>query len=145
MIALIQRVNWAEVKVDGQSIGRIDQGLLALVAVEKHDNEASVKKMMEKISHYRIFSDDAGKMNRSLMDIEGELLLVSQFTLLANTEKGRRPSFTASPDPAMSESLYQYGVDYAKTLVNKVEQGQFAADMKVSLENDGPVTFWLNV
>ena len=145
MIALIQRVNWAEVKVDGQSIGKIDQGILALVAVEKGDTEASAQKMMEKIAQYRIFSDDNGKMNLSLLDAQGELLLVSQFTLLANTDKGRRPSFSDSPDPAMSEELFEYSVEYAKTLVNKVEQGQFAADMKVSLENDGPVTFWLKV
>lgn len=145
MIALIQRVNWAEVKVDGQSIGKIDQGILALVAVEKGDTEASARKMMEKIAQYRIFSDEQGKMNLSLLDTQGELLLVSQFTLLANTEKGRRPSFSDSPDPAMSEALFEYSVEYAKTLVNKVEQGQFAADMKVSLENDGPVTFWLKV
>jgi len=145
MIALIQRVNWAEVKVDGQSIGKIDRGILALVAVEKGDTEASAQKMMEKIAQYRIFSDEQGKMNLSLLDTQGELLLVSQFTLLANTDKGRRPSFSDSPDPAMSEALFEYSVEYAKTLVNKVEQGQFAADMKVSLENDGPVTFWLKV
>ena len=145
MIALIQRVNWAEVKVDGQSIGKIDQGILALVAVEKGDTEASAQKMMEKIAQYRIFSDEQGKMNLSLLDTQGELLLVSQFTLLANTDKGRRPSFSDSPDPAMSEALFEYSVEYANTLVNKVEQGQFAADMKVSLENDGPVTFWLKV
>lgn len=145
MIALIQRVNWAEVKVDGQSVGKINQGILALVAVEKGDTEATAKKMMEKISQYRIFSDDNGKMNLSLLDAQGELLLVSQFTLLANTDKGRRPSFSDSPDPAMSEALFEYSVGYAKTLVNNVEQGKFAADMKVSLENDGPVTFWLEV
>lgn len=145
MIALIQRVNWAEVKVDGQSIGKIDQGILALVAVEKGDTETSARKMMEKIAQYRIFSDEQGKMNLSVLDTQGELLLVSQFTLLANTDKGRRPSFSDSPDPAMSEALFGYAVGYAKTLVNKVEQGQFAADMKVSLENDGPVTFWLKV
>lgn len=145
MIALIQRVNWAEVKVDGQSVGKIDQGVLALVAVEKGDTEASARKMMEKIAQYRIFSDEQGKMNLSLLDTQGELLLVSQFTLLANTDKGRRPSFSDSPDPAMSEALFEYSVRYAKTQVNKVEQGQFAADMKVSLENDGPVTFWLKV
>lgn len=145
MIALIQRVNWAEVKVDGQSVGKIDQGILALVAVEKGDTEASANKMMEKIAQYRIFSDDNGKMNLSLLDTQGELLLVSQFTLLANTDKGRRPSFSDSPDPSMSETLFEYSVGYAKTLVNKVEQGKFAADMKVSLENDGPVTFWLKV
>lgn len=145
MIALIQRVNWAEVKVDAQSVGKINQGILALVAVEKGDTEASAKKMMEKIVNYRIFSDDNGKMNLSLLDTQGELLLVSQFTLLANTEKGRRPSFSESPDPAISKALFEYSIVCAKTLVNKVEQGQFAADMKVSLENDGPVTFWLKV
>lgn len=145
MIALIQRVNWAEVKVSGQSIGRINHGILALVAIEKKDTTVTVEKMLEKIINYRIFSDENYKMNRSLLDTNGELLLVSQFTLLANTDKGRRPSFSESPDPQMSQELYQYGVEYAKTLVNKVEQGQFAADMKVSLENDGPVTFWLDV
>ncbi len=145
MIALIQRVNWAEVKVNKQSVGKIDHGILALVAVEKGDTEATAQKMMDKIAQYRIFSDDQGKMNLSLLDIQGELLLVSQFTLLAHTDKGRRPSFSNSPDPAFSAALYQYSVGYAKTLVNKVEQGEFAADMKVSLENDGPVTFWLEV
>lgn len=145
MIALIQRVNFAEVKVEGKSVGKINHGILAFVAIEKNDSESTVKKMIEKIIHYRIFSDNEGKMNLSLLDIKGEILLVSQFTLLANTDKGRRPSFSDSPDPAMSEKLYQYAVDYAKTLVAQVEQGKFAADMKVSLENDGPVTFWLKV
>lgn len=145
MISLIQRVNWADVKVDGQSVGRIQHGILALVAVEKGDTEITAHKMMEKIANYRIFSDEQGKMNLSLLDIQGELLLVSQFTLLANTDKGRRPSFSDSPDPAMSERLFQYSVDHAKTMIQTVEQGIFAADMKVSLENDGPVTFWLKV
>lgn len=145
MIALIQRVNWAEVKVGGNSVGKINHGILALVAVEKNDDESAVKKMIEKIVQYRIFSDENGKMNCSLLDVKGELLLVSQFTLLADTNKGRRPSFSDSPDPAMSKALYQYSVEYAKTLVENVEQGQFAADMKVSLENDGPVTFRLEV
>ncbi len=145
MIALIQRANYAEVKVSGESVGKIDHGILALVAIEKSDDEASVKKMIDKIVNYRIFSDENDKMNLSLLDVKGELLLVSQFTLLANTDKGRRPSFSDNPDPAMSERLYLYGVEYAKTLITKVEQGKFAADMKVSLENDGPVTFWLNV
>ncbi|GAA5095033.1 D-aminoacyl-tRNA deacylase [Wohlfahrtiimonas larvae] len=145
MIALIQRVNWAEVTVNAQSIGKIQHGILALMAVEKGDTEASTQKMIDKIINYRIFSDEQGKMNLSLLDMQGELLLVSQFTLLANTDKGRRPSFSDSPDPAMSEALFEYSIGYAKTLVNKVEQGQFAADMKVSLENDGPVTFWLKV
>lgn len=145
MIALIQRVNWAEVKVNGQSIGKINHGVLALVAIEKGDDEASVRKMVGKLVQYRIFSDDNSKMNLSLEDIQGELLLVSQFTLLAQTDKGRRPSFSDSPSAELSQTLYQYSVDYAKTLIGKVAQGEFAADMKVSLENDGPVTFWLEV
>ena len=145
MIALIQRVNHASVKVDGEIIGAIDAGLLAFVAIEKHDTPQTVEKMVEKIIHYRIFSDDAGKMNRSLQDTAGGLLLVSQFTLLANTDKGRRPSFTDSPSVEMSIALYEHSIMHAKTLLQTVAQGEFGADMKVSLENDGPVTFWLEV
>ena len=145
MIALIQRVNWAKVEVAGKSVGQIDRGLLALVGLEKEDDRAQAEKLLEKILNYRVFSDDAGKMNLSLRDVDGALLLVSQFTLAADTGRGLRPSFSSALPPAEAELLWHFVAELAAQKHGKVETGQFAADMQVSLENDGPVTFWLQV
>ncbi|MGB0734126.1 MAG: D-aminoacyl-tRNA deacylase [Pontibacterium sp.] len=145
MKALIQRVSQAQVAVDNEIIGSIDQGLLILLGVEKHDDEVLAEKLLSRVINYRIFSDDEGKMNLSLLDIGGDLLVVSQFTLAANTQKGRRPSFTTAAPPEQGELLYQHFVTKAKAHVGRVQTGKFGADMKVSLTNDGPVTFMLEV
>ncbi|HIW06395.1 MAG TPA: D-tyrosyl-tRNA(Tyr) deacylase [Candidatus Ignatzschineria merdigallinarum] len=145
MKILLQRVKKADVVVNEETIGEISQGLLALVGIEPEDNTASVEKGIDKLLKYRVFSDDEGKMNLSLKDIAGELLLVSQFTLAADTKKGLRPSFTSAASPALGEALFELAVKYAKTQIVKVETGQFGADMQVSLVNDGPVTFLLEV
>ncbi|RVU84104.1 D-tyrosyl-tRNA(Tyr) deacylase [Leucothrix sargassi] len=146
MIGLIQRVTNAQVVVDGEVIGKIDQGLLLLLGVQKEDSEAQVDKLLHKVVNYRVFEDDDGRMNRSLLDTDGELLVVSQFTLPANTKKGMRPSFASSGDPVLARTLYDSFVKKAGDVVAKpVQTGEFAADMKVSLTNDGPVTFWLEV
>ena len=145
MKALIQRVKYANVVVDGNTIGAIDEGILALIGVEKGDDEAKADKLLHRLLNYRIFSDDEGKMNRSLIDIEGGLLLVSQFTLAAETHKGLRPGFSTAAPPAEGERLFNYLVENAKAGHENVETGEFGADMKVSLLNDGPVTFMLEV
>lgn len=145
MKALIQRVKYANVVVDGATIGAIDEGILALIGVEKGDDEAKADKLLHRLLNYRIFSDDEGKMNRSLMDINGGLLLVSQFTLAAETHKGLRPGFSTAAPPEEGERLFNYLVENAKAGHENVETGEFGADMKVSLLNDGPVTFMLEV
>lgn len=143
MIALIQRVTDAKVKVDGQIIGQINAGILALIGVEIADSKANAERLVERLLGYRIFSDSAGKMNLSLRDVEGGLLLVPQFTLAADTRSGRRPSFSTAAPPSQGEQLFGYLVDVAKQQFDPVACGIFGADMKVSLCNDGPVTFWL--
>lgn len=143
MIALIQRVKQARVDVDGETVGDIGQGILAFIGVEKDDNEQQADALLRKIISYRIFSDDNEKMNLSLQDINGELLLVSQFTLVANTQKGLRPSFSSGASPAEGERLFNYLCEQAKKTELTIATGKFAADMQVSLVNDGPVTFWL--
>ncbi len=145
MQGLIQRVKHAKVEVDGQVIGQIEQGLLLLLGVEKHDDQQSTDKLLHKVSNYRVFSDENDKMNLSLQDIQGELLVVSQFTLAADTKKGMRPSFSSAATPAQAIELYEYFVSQARVMGLSVETGQFAADMQVSLCNDGPVTFNLTV
>ena len=145
MIALIQRVNWAKVEVAGETVGQIDKGLLALVGLEKADDRQHAEKLLEKILSYRLFSDAAGKMNLSLRDVDGGLLLVSQFTLAADTGRGLRPSFSSALPPAEAELLWRSVTDMAAEKHGNVETGQFADDMQVSLQNDGPVTFWLQV
>ena len=147
MKALIQRVRSANVVVNQQLIGSIEQGLLVLLAVESHDKPEAIEKMAHKLLNYRMFSDDNNKMNLSVQDIQGELLVVSQFTLAADTDtgKGLRPSFSRAADPAIANDYYERCVEQLKTSSLKVETGQFAADMQVSLVNDGPVTFLLNV
>jgi D-aminoacyl-tRNA deacylase len=145
MIGLIQRVSEANVKVEGSVIGQIARGLLVLVGVEKHDNEASANRLLERILTFRVFPDKSGKMNLSLTDIGGGLLLVPQFTLAADTKKGTRPSFSSAAAPELGAELFEYFVTIARGRHAKVETGVFGADMKVSLVNDGPVTFWLQV
>ena len=144
MIALIQRVKQASVTVDNQVIGQINHGLLVLLGVEQEDNEQKAIRLCEKVLGYRIFSDNEGKMNLNVRQTNGELLVVSQFTLAADTQKGRRPSFTKGAKPVEANKLYQFFVEQCKKQIN-TQTGQFAADMQVSLINDGPVTFWLQV
>ena len=143
MKGLIQRVSSASVVVDGNCVGEIDQGILLLLGVEKEDDRSKADKLLDKVINYRIFSDESDKMNLSLKDIEGELLVVSQFTLVAETSKGKRPGFSKGASPALGEELYNYFVEAANKTGLKVATGKFGADMKVSLTNDGPVTFWL--
>lgn len=143
MIGLLQRVREARVEVAGETIGAIQQGLLVFAGVEKGDTEARVDRLLERILGYRIFEDTEGKMNLSVRDIQGGLLLVSQFTLAADTDKGMRPSFTPAAAPAEGERLYSYLVQRAQSQHQPVACGRFGANMQVSLVNDGPVTFWL--
>lgn len=145
MIALIQRVSSARVDVDNETVGAIGPGLLALVAVQPDDGEAQAKRMVERLLGYRVFSDDAGKMNRSLTDTGGGLLLVSQFTLAADTRSGMRPSFTSAASPEHGRTWFERLVTLARTAHPRVEIGRFGAHMEVHLVNDGPVTFWLEV
>ena len=140
MIALLQRVSEASVTVEGQIIGSIGRGILALIGIERGDSEAEADRLAEKIVAYRIFPDEAGKMNRSLKDIGGELLVVPQFTLVADTNSGTRPSFSSGASPAEGEKLFAYFANKTRAAT-----GRFGADMKVRLVNDGPVTFWLQV
>ncbi|MBL8460163.1 MAG: D-tyrosyl-tRNA(Tyr) deacylase [Zoogloea sp.] len=143
MIALIQRVLEARVTVAGNTVGEIGPGLLALVAVEKNDQSTNASRMLERLMGYRVFSDDEGKMNRSLVDTGGGLLLVSQFTLAADTAKGTRPSFTPAAAPADAERLFNELVALARERHHTVATGEFGAEMTVSLVNHGPVTLRL--
>lgn len=144
MIALIQRVSWATVSVEGKTIAEIKKGILALVGIEKTDTEKQVGKLIDKILNYRIFEDTAQKMNLSLRDIKGDLLLVSQFTLVADTHSGTRPGFSTAMPPTDSKVLFHTLVTSAKKKWQRVESGEFGAHMQISLCNDGPVTFSLN-
>lgn len=143
MKGLIQRVTSAEVTVAGDKVGAIARGVLLFLGVDKGDDRTIGCKLVEKAINYRIFPDDQGRMNRSLLDIGGGLLVVSQFTLAADTGKGLRPSFSSAADPAHAELLYLEVVEYARQRLDHVATGRFAADMQVSLCNDGPVTFLL--
>lgn len=143
MIALLQRVSHASVVVDGETTGAITAGLMVLVCAERGDSETEADALLNKLLTYRVFSDDAGKMNLSITDTQGGLLLVPQFTLAANTNTGTRPSFTPAAPPDVARQLFDYFVRQAKSKYSTVETGRFGADMKVSLTNDGPVTFWL--
>lgn len=145
MKALLQRVRRASVSVDGTVIGEIDTGLLVLVCAEHDDSETTVRRMVDKIVKLRIFPDEQGKMNQSVVDAQGSMLIVSQFTLAADTTKGNRPSYTDAANPVLAKRLYECFIDYAKTHVISVASGQFAADMQVSLVNDGPVTIPLSM
>lgn len=143
MKGLLQRVRGARVEVAGEVVGAIDLGLLVLVAVEPSDTVASADKLLHKLLNYRVFSDDEGKMNLSLKDIGGGLLLVSQFTLAADTKSGLRPSFSTAAPPALGEALFEHLLLQAQQLHGTVASGRFGADMQVHLVNDGPVTFLL--
>lgn len=145
MIALIQRVTEAKVVVDDKNIGEIQQGLLAFIGIEKNDSETELTRLLDKILSYRVFADADDKMNLSVRDINGGLLLVPQFTLAADTQKGCRPSFSSAAAPELGEVLFSEFINQAKNKYQHIETGQFGADMKVSLINDGPVTFWLQV
>ncbi|MGZ5052849.1 MAG: D-aminoacyl-tRNA deacylase [Methylobacter sp.] len=143
MITIIQRVTSAKVTVDNIDIGKIDTGIMALVAVEKEDSEKDAQRLLERILNYRIFADSDDKMNLSLRDIGGGLLLVPQFTLAADTQKGNRPSFTSAAPPEKGRELFGYLQQLARQTYANVEFGRFGADMQVSLVNNGPVTFTL--
>ena len=145
MKALIQRVSSASVDIDGARVGEIGAGLLLFLGVARDDTTEHAKKLLDKVCRYRVFEDEGGKMNRSLSDIEGELLIVSQFTLVADTRKGTRPGFSLGASPELGRELYEHFVDYARDVIPNVQTGQFGADMQVSLVNDGPVTFLLEV
>ena len=144
MKLVVQRVLQAEVQVDGQSIGKINRGLLVFVGVGKEDTKEIADKYLKKLLGLRIFEDENGKTNLSLKDVDGEVLLVSQFTLYANCKKGNRPSFIEAGDPVEAEALYEYMIAEAKKTVPVVQHGSFGADMKVSLINDGPFTVILD-
>ncbi|MGB0449141.1 MAG: D-aminoacyl-tRNA deacylase [Porticoccaceae bacterium] len=143
MIGLIQRVTHASVSVDNSICGEINQGIMLLLGIQRDDNQDHADRLLEKILNYRIFADSQGKMNLSLRDINGGLLIVSQFTLAADTKKGLRPSFTAAASPQDAEALYNHFTTRAKSIHQDTQCGIFAADMQVSLCNDGPVTFSL--
>ncbi|MFN3768618.1 MAG: D-aminoacyl-tRNA deacylase [Ectopseudomonas guguanensis] len=145
MKLLIQRVSAARVEVEGEVVGSIDQGLLALVGIEPQDDQTSLTRALHKLLNYRVFSDEAGKMNRSLADVQGGLLLVSQFTLAADTRSGMRPSFSSAAPPAQGAALFDALVELARAQHPQVATGRFGAHMQVHLVNDGPVTFLLEV
>lgn len=145
MIGLLQRVSAASVTIAGENVGAIERGILVLVGVERGDGETQARRLLERLLGYRIFPDQAGKMNLSLRDIAGGLLLVPQFTLAADTRQGMRPSFTPAASPAQGEALFEYLVTRARNEYSPVATGRFGADMQVSLINDGPVTFNLRV
>ena len=144
MIALIQRVTQAKVEVGGEVVGQIGKGLLVLLGVEKDDDRQKADKLAEKVLNYRVFSDADDKMNLNVQQVAGKVLVVSQFTLVADTQKGLRPSFSKGATPSLANELYEYFAQKCGEKVN-VECGRFAADMQVSLTNNGPVTFWLQV
>ncbi|MGX5175082.1 D-aminoacyl-tRNA deacylase [Aliikangiella sp. IMCC44653] len=143
MIALIQRVTSARVEVDAATIGQINAGLVALIGVVKGDELANADRLLKRLIGYRVFEDQQAKMNLSLADVHGGLLLVPQFTLAADTRSGRRPSFSSAAQPAEGEKLFNYLVNQAQRQYSPVQTGRFGADMQVSLCNNGPVTFWL--
>ena len=143
MIALLQRVSSASVEVNKERVGAINSGLLVLVGVQREDDEVKADRLLQRVLGYRVFADEQGRMNRSLRDIDGALLLVPQFTLAADTKKGMRPGFSTAAPPDEGERLFNYLLAQAEATFPTVESGVFAADMQVQLINDGPVTFWL--
>ena len=144
MISLLQRVSQASVTVEREEIGRIGKGLLVLLCAERNDTEKEADQLLERILNYRVFSDENGKMNRSVISTGGDLLIVPQFTLAADTKSGTRPSFTPAAPPDIGKKLFDYFVSQAKARLSGIQTGQFGADMQVALVNDGPVTFWLD-
>lgn len=145
MIALLQRVSEASVRVDGKVTGAIRQGILVLLGVEKDDSQEQADRLVQRFLGYRIFPDSEDRMNLSVTDINGGVLLVPQFTLAADTHKGTRPSFSSAAPPQQGKTLFDYVVDRTRSTYPHVSTGVFSADMKVQLVNDGPVTFWLQV
>lgn len=145
MIGLLQRVSRASVTVKGECIAKISSGLMVLVGVEKSDSRDQAERLVKKLLEYRVFADDDGKMNLSVLDIAGEVLLVPQFTLAADTGKGKRPSFSSAAPPEQGADLFAAVVDIMSQQLPQVQTGRFGADMAVELINDGPVTFWLQV
>ncbi len=145
MIALLQRVRHARVEVDGAITGQIGPGLMVLLCAERGDSEREADQLLTKLLTYRVFADEAGKMNRSLKEVAGGLLLVPQFTLAADTKSGTRPSFSPAAPPPLGRQLFDYFLAQARQVHAVVESGVFGADMQVSLTNDGPVIFWLQV
>ena len=145
MIGLLQRVSSASVRVDGEIVGEIDNGLMVLMGVEKGDTQKQADRLLERLLNYRVFSDDEGRMNLSLLDSGGGLLLVPQFTLPADTRKGNRPGFSTAASPELGREMFDCLVDRARGPIPAVQTGRFGADMQVSLVNEGPVTFWLQV
>ena len=145
MIGLLQRVSQANVSIGGEVVGEIGTGLMVLVGVEKGDGEAGADRLLERLLGYRVFADADGRMNRSLRDIGGGLLLVPQFTLPADTRKGTRPGFSTAASPEEGKRMFTYLVDQACSIYPDTKTGRFGADMQVALVNDGPVTFWLQV
>lgn len=145
MIGLLQRVSGASVEVGGETVGRIGPGLLVLLGVQRGDGEAQAERLVERLLGYRVFADEQGRMNRSLRDVGGGLLLVPQFTLAADTARGARPSFTPAAPPDEGRRLFEHALAHALGRHPVVACGRFGADMKVALVNDGPVTFWLEV
>ena len=145
MIGLLQRVDGASVEVDGREIARIGRGLLVLVGVERGDDEQASDRLLERLASYRVFADAAGRMNLSLSDTDGGLLLVPQFTLAAETAKGLRPGFSRAAEPAEAGRLFGYMAKRAENRLPGAQSGRFGAHMRVSLVNDGPVTFWIRV
>lgn len=143
MIGLLQRVSHAEVSVEGQCVGRIGSGLLVLVGIQEGDDATRAQRLLQRLLGYRVFADPRGKMNLSLQQTGGGLLLVPQFTLAADTRKGRRPSFSSAADPDDGRRLFADLVELARVQHHDVQSGEFGADMQVALVNDGPVTFWL--
>jgi D-tyrosyl-tRNA(Tyr) deacylase len=143
MIALLQRVSQAKVEIAGKTVGSIGPGLLVLLGVTPADDEAAALKLLARLLQYRVFADEAGKMNLSLTQVKGELLLVPQFTLAADTAKGLRPGFSTAAPPELGRRLFDFFVQAARTQHERVETGEFGAHMQVSLTNDGPVTIWL--
>jgi len=143
LIALLQCVSEASVSVEGRVVAEINQGILALIGIQPDDTEAKAQRLLERILAYRIFEDTAGRMNCSLRDIDGELLLVPQFTLAADTRKGLRPGFSTAAPPALAEALYRHIVARARAQWEQVQSGLFGAKMNVELTNVGPATFWL--
>lgn len=143
MIALLQRVSSGKVDVNEECIASIQRGIVALVAVQKNDNSETIQRIADRLLNYRIFPDEAGKMNISLLDIQGGLILVPQFTLLADTKRGNRPSFSSNVSAEVGKNYFEELVTYTREKHSHLQQGVFGADMQVTLTNDGPVTFWL--
>ena len=145
MIGLLQRVSQAKVEVEGETVGAIGRGILALIGAEPGDDDKTAERLLERLLGYRVFSDGAGKMNLSVRDVKGGVLLVPQFTLAADTSKGMRPSFSSALPPDAARKLFDHVVERARLQHSPVAAGRFGAHMQVGLSNDGPVTFWLRV